>query len=135
MYKVKIKLPSWKAALLSMAGRVQLVMSVIQSMFIHSMSGYSWPTKLLRDMEKWIKKIIWSGDLNKMKLVIVAWKKVGAPYDEGVLALRSSISLNEATNLKLCWDMLHSEDQWVCILRSSFLRGPSCINHRIYSSI
>jgi hypothetical protein len=133
--KVKIKLASWKAALLSMDGRVQLVKSVIQSMFIHSMTVYSWPTKLLRDMEKWIKNFIWSGDLNKRKLVIVAWKKVGAPYDEGGLALRSLISLNEATNLKLCWDMLHSEDQWACILRSRVLRGSSCINHHIYSSV
>jgi len=70
-------------------------------MLIHSMSVYCWPTKLLRELEKWIKKFIWSGYLNKRKLVIVAWKKVGAPYVEGGLALRSLISLNEATNLKL----------------------------------
>lgn len=133
--KVKIKLASWKASLLSMAGRVQLVKSVIQSMFIHSMTVYSWPTKLLRDLEKWIKNFIWSGDPNKRKLVTVAWKKVGAPYVEGGLALRSLISLNEATNLKLCWDMLQSEDQWACILRSRVLRGSSCINHHIFSSI
>lgn len=132
--RVKIKLAAWKASLLTMAGRVQLVKSVIQSMFIHSMYVYSWPTRLLKDLEKWIKNFIWSGDLNKRKLVTVAWKKVGAPYEEGGLNLRSLISLNEATNPKLCWEFLHFEEQWASILRGRVLRG-TCIKHHIFSSI
>jgi len=54
--KIKIKLPSWKTSLLSMASRVQLVKSVIQSMVVHTMSVFSWPTSILREIEKWIKK-------------------------------------------------------------------------------
>jgi len=56
--KIKIRLASWKASLLSMAGRVQLVKSVIQSMVIHTMTVYSWPISILRDIEKWIKNFI-----------------------------------------------------------------------------
>jgi len=54
--KIKIKLATWKASLLSIAGRVQLVKYVVQSMLIHTMSVYSWPTSLLREIDKWIKK-------------------------------------------------------------------------------
>ena len=133
--RVKIKLASWKASLLSIAGRVQLVKSVIQSMLIHTMTIFSWPISLLREMEKWIKNFIWSGDINKRKLVTVAWKKVCADIEEGGLGIRSLICLNNATNLKQCWELFNSEEQWADVLRSRVIRRNNCIQHHIYSSI
>jgi hypothetical protein len=49
--KIKLKLSAWKASLLSMAGRVQLVKSVIQGMLIHTISIYAWPVSLPKDLE------------------------------------------------------------------------------------
>lgn len=39
--KIRLKLSTWKASLLSLSGRVQLVRSVIQSMLLHYISIYS----------------------------------------------------------------------------------------------
>jgi exonuclease III len=133
--RIKSKLAAWKASLLSIAGRVQLVKSVIHSMLIYSISIYSWPISLLKDLEKWMKNFIWSGDLHQKKLVTVAWKKVCKPTSEGGLGIRSIITLNEASNLKLCWDLLTSQDQWAVLLKSRVIRGQNCINHHIFSSI
>jgi hypothetical protein len=41
--KIRLKLANWKAGLLSIAGRIQ---------FVKSISIYSWPTALLREIEK-----------------------------------------------------------------------------------
>jgi hypothetical protein len=81
-------------------------------MIVYSISIYSWPVSLLKSLENWSRNFIWSGDVNKRKLVTVSWKKVCTPYAEGGLGLRSLIKLNEASNLKLCWDLLHSEASW-----------------------
>jgi len=40
--KVKIKLTSWKASIISISCRVQLVNSMVQSILLHTMSIYSW---------------------------------------------------------------------------------------------
>jgi hypothetical protein len=56
--KIKLKLSAWKASLLSIAGRVQLVKSVIQSMMIYSISVYSWPVSLIKEVEKNIRNFI-----------------------------------------------------------------------------
>jgi len=120
--KVRNNLSAWKASLLSMAGRIQLIKSVINSMLLHTMTIYSWPISLIKDIEKWIKKFIWSGDIAKRKMMTVAWKRVCADYDEGGLGIKSLIRLNEATNLKFCWELLHSEEQWAKLLRSRTLR-------------
>lgn len=62
--KVKAKLAAWKASLLSIAGRVQLIKSVIFSMLTYSMAIYSWPISLLKTIQKWIRNFLWSGEIN-----------------------------------------------------------------------
>lgn len=112
-----------------------MVKSVVQSILLHTISIYFWPVSLIREIEKWIKNFIWNGDITKRKIVTVAWNKICATYEEGGLNIRSLIGLNEATNLKIIWDLLHSKEKWVIILNSRVLRGTNCINHHIYSSI
>ena len=103
--KVKSKLPTWKASLLSIGGRVQLVKSFIQIMILHCLSIYSWPVKLLKYLEKWMRNFILSGDINQRKLVIVAWNKVCKPYKEEGLGVWNLWDINEVGNLKNCWDI------------------------------
>ncbi|XP_058746486.1 uncharacterized protein LOC131619404 [Vicia villosa] len=69
--KVIIKLAMRKGSLLSFAGRVELVKSYIQGMLSHSMVIYAWPLSLIRDLERAIKRFLWSGDTSKQKVVTV----------------------------------------------------------------
>jgi hypothetical protein len=69
-------------------------------MMMYSISVYSWPSSLIKDLEKWIRNFLWSGDVNKKKLVTVAWHKVCTPFHEGGLGIRSLSKVNEAANLK-----------------------------------
>jgi hypothetical protein len=41
IYRIKVKLASWKASLLTFASRIQLVKSVVHSMLIYSITIYS----------------------------------------------------------------------------------------------
>lgn len=49
--------------------------SFIQSMIIYPITTYSFHTSLIKDIEKWINNVVWYGDIEHKKLVIVAWKK------------------------------------------------------------
>jgi hypothetical protein len=68
---------------------VELIKSVIQSMLVYSLTIYSWPVSLIKDLEKKFRNFIWSGDLNARKLVTVSWHKICHPIKEGGLGLRS----------------------------------------------
>lgn len=117
-----------------MAGRVQLVQSVIHSMLTYSISIYVWPVSLLKDLEKEIRNFIWSGDKDKRKLISVSWKKVCRHWKQGGLNLRSFISLNQATNLKLCWNLINSQKPCAALLKDRVLRNNKSIKHHIFSS-
>jgi len=56
--KIMMKLSTWKASLLTMAGRVQLARSVIQSMMMYTISLYSWPVSLIKQVEKSVRNFI-----------------------------------------------------------------------------
>lgn len=73
--------------------------------------------------------------MQKRKLVTVAWKKVCTSYEEGGLGLRSLVTLNVASNLKTCWDLLQSEEKWAHVLKSRVIRDSSCLQHHVFSSI
>lgn len=56
--KIKSKLDSWKASLMTFAGRIQLVKSVVQSMLIYSITIYSWPVSLIKKLERYVRNFI-----------------------------------------------------------------------------
>ncbi|CAJ2645220.1 unnamed protein product [Trifolium pratense] len=133
--KVKMKLASWKASLLTYAGRIQLVKSVIHSMLVYSITTYSWPISLIKMLDRYMRNFIWSGDLLVRKLVTVSWNKMCSPIDEGGLGIRSLSNLNKASNLKLFWELFNSDNQWANLLRSRVVRKNGFIKHHIYSSL
>lgn len=133
--RIKSKLASWKASLLSIAGRVQIVKSDIQGMLIHTITIYDWPVSLIKDIEKCIRNFIWSGDISKRKLITVSWKKVCKPTSEGGLGIRSMSAINQAANLKLCWGMLTYHDSWAKILYSRIIKNNKVIQYHIFSSV
>ena len=120
---------------MSLAGRAQLVKSIVQSMLIHCISIYDLPVSLIKDVEKCFRNFIWSGDIEKRKLVTVAWKNVCKKFDEGGLGIRSLSTLNASSNLKLCWKLHNSDESWAILLRSRVFRGKQTIFHHIFSSL
>lgn len=129
------KLAKWKGSLLSFVGIIQLVKSYVASMMVHSFAIYSWPKYLIKELERSIKNFIWSRDLSKTKLVIVAWSKVCIPFDQGGLGLRPISTLNEAFNFKLAWDLLSSSENWAILLKARVLKDGKPIQYNIASYI
>lgn len=70
--RIKSKLAGWKASLLSIMRRVQLVKSIIHSMLIYSFHVYAWPVSLVKQVDNWTRNFIWAGDINTKKIVTVA---------------------------------------------------------------
>ncbi|MCH83158.1 RNA-directed DNA polymerase (Reverse transcriptase), partial [Trifolium medium] len=107
--KVKIKLSAWKASLLSLAGRVQLIKSVIHGMLMHTFLIYSWPMlnlpqnsqlQLISKVESFIHEVQWQLCSQLMGLVLKYLKHQLASHQ-----LRNNVEyLNQArfNNVKPC---------------------------------
>lgn len=133
--RIKTKLATWKGALLSIMGRLQLVNSIIQGKLLYSFHIYSWPVSLLKSVDRWVRNIVWSGDIHTKNVITVAWHKVCVPFNEGGLGLRSLRSINDAAILKLSWDFKSSKDSWACLVRARVLKQRKPVAYHIRSSI
>lgn len=67
--------------------------------------------------------------------MFVACTKCCRPYEEGGLNIRSLLSANEAFNLKLCWDMLTSDEDWEILLRGMVSKGKRPLKYHIEYSL
>ncbi|KAL6206588.1 hypothetical protein ACLB2K_023836 [Fragaria x ananassa] len=103
-----------------MAGRVQLVHDVFQSMLLHSFSTYLWPSSLIKYLSTCARNFIWSGDVGIKKIVTVSWSQICAPKDEGGLGLRHLKSLNLAALLTMGWRVLTANSALGVFARSRF---------------
>lgn len=60
---------------------------------------------LLKKIDQACQNFIWFGDIQNRKLLMISWKKTCHPFLNGGFGLRSWVILNEATYLKLMWNL------------------------------
>lgn len=133
--KSKLRLASWKANLLSMTGRLQLIKYVVQSMMVHYIFVYNWPNSLIKQITSWMHNFIWSGNMDQKKIFTVVWKNCCKSLKDGGLGLRSLNAINSATNLNLFWQFVKGGLCWTDLLASRVKRGNGMISHHMKSSI
>jgi len=69
--KVRSKLASWKEKSLSMMGRVEFVNSMIYDSLSYNFQVYRWHSSLLKFIDKWVRKFIWTDGINKQDSMAV----------------------------------------------------------------
>jgi len=104
-------------------------------MLVHTITIYDWPISLIKEIEKCIQNFIWSGDIYKRKLVTVCWNKVCKPTSEGGLGIRSISCINQAANLRLCWELVTSEKSWAKVLQGRVIKHNTPIQYHVFSLV
>ncbi|CAN1844818.1 Putative ribonuclease H protein At1g65750 [Linum perenne] len=117
------KLAGWKANTLSLAGRVTLASSVLNSIPSFVMQTAVLPSYICEGIDRKIHNFIWGSTDGVRKIHNINWEMVCRPKNLGGLGLRSARELNQAFLMKLVWGVLsRPEDLWVKVLVSKYLK-------------
>ncbi|GJZ49974.1 putative reverse transcriptase domain, reverse transcriptase zinc-binding domain protein [Tanacetum coccineum] len=124
--RVQYRVQDWKNKSLSVAGRLQLVKSVIGSMHVYWASVFVLPSRVLLDIEQIMRGFLWChGDMHKGKAK-VAWEIVCLPMDEGGLGVRRLDTFNKALMVSYVWKLISlKESLWVKWIHAYKLKGRS----------
>ncbi|GLT32300.1 hypothetical protein SLA2020_069760 [Shorea laevis] len=109
--KVRSKLTSWKAGMLSKAGRVTLASSVLSTIPNYYMQGAYLPESIHKELDSLTGQFIWGSTSEKRKTHLVSWDRVTQPKKLGGLGLRSSKEANQALMAKVQWRMISEKDR------------------------
>ena len=102
--RVADRLPSWKADLLTKAGRVILVQYVLTSMLIYILLALELPPSVLKAIDKIRRAFLWKGRKDvKGGHCLLAWPKVTRPVFLGGLGISDLQKLGWALKLRWLW--------------------------------
>lgn len=108
--KILLKFDKWSGALLSLAGRIYLVNSVIASSLTDSMMVYRWPRALLKRVDRAIRNFVWKGNILQNSYGTVSWARTCAPCAEDGVGVRDIRVANESFIFKLTWEIITKRD-------------------------
>ncbi|CAL5381019.1 unnamed protein product [Camellia sinensis] len=101
--KVRKKLSSWKRKLLSFAGRLTLITSVLSNLPIYFLSIFRMPKGVVKALVKLQSSFLWSGSGIKKKVHLVHWGKVTQSKNQGGLGVKDLGEVNDCMLLKWWW--------------------------------
>ncbi|KAK1424620.1 hypothetical protein QVD17_19953 [Tagetes erecta] len=124
--KVDRRIDDWKNKSLSFAGRLQLIVSVISSMYVYWASVLVLPSSTVKELEQKMKGFLWQKNSNERAKSKVAWSDVCLPKTEGGLGIRKISDVNRSLISYHLWSIIiHRKSLWVDWIYDHKLKGRS----------
>jgi len=102
--KVNDCLPTWKAKLLSKAGRAVLVKAKLSAIPVHTAMANALPPWVIKCIDKHCRAFLWTGsDSAKLGNCLLAWSKVCRPPDLGGLGFLDLELFGYALRMRWLW--------------------------------
>lgn len=115
----------WKSRLLSPAGKLVLLKSVIESLTIYHMSTTLLHNSMLEKIKSKCIQFFW-GKANNKAICYVKWDRLTTSKLHGGLGLRNLHSLNKAMVIKNIWKLISGHEAlWVRIMAAKYHNSTS----------
>lgn len=89
VYRISLRLDSWKAALLSKGGRLTLLKSTLASIPNYYLSSFTIRGAVANDIKVKLRNFLWNDMKNQHRYHLVEWKTICKPLGCGGLGVRS----------------------------------------------
>lgn len=120
---------SWKANLLSMAGKTTLIQAFLSTIPIYTMQCVYLPSKVLENIDRISRNFLWRSTETTRKMHWVGRQKVTKQKKEGGLGIQTARGRNISWLAKLNWRFhTKKESLWAKVLRKKY-----CTQRRINS--
>ncbi|XP_043696964.1 uncharacterized protein LOC122647675 [Telopea speciosissima] len=103
---IRKRLQLWKNKLLSYAGRLVLIRSVLEASYIYWSGIYGLPLSTIKALEALMASFLWKGSDSTRFLHPLSWAAVCLPKKEGGLGIRHISEVNSAGIIKLLWKIV-----------------------------
>ncbi|XP_025678312.1 uncharacterized protein [Arachis hypogaea] len=107
--KVEEKLSLWKAKVLSKAGKLVLIKSVLNSLPVYYLSLYKMPQIVAKKLISLQRRFLWSKEDGRNGMALVRWEVVQAPKKLGGLGIGDVMIRNTALLFKWWWRFAKEE--------------------------
>jgi len=108
--KIRSRLSSWKGRLLSMAGRICLIKSVIIALPLFYFSFFKAPVSVCNQIRRIQAQFLWGWGHDSRKIAWVKWKSICRPIDYGGLGIKDISCFKAGLLAKWKWRLGTSKE-------------------------
>ncbi|CAL5380958.1 unnamed protein product [Camellia sinensis] len=101
--KIKVRLAGWKRRVMSYAGRVTMIKSVLSSLPVYYLSLFKMPECVAKSVDRLQASFLWGGSDNQRKVHLVRWGEVTKALYHGGLGIRNIRKVNLCLLVKWWW--------------------------------
>ncbi|KAH6801336.1 hypothetical protein C2S52_001800 [Perilla frutescens var. hirtella] len=121
--KILARINCWSSKLISYAGRVQLIKSVLFGVQSFWSQVFLLPKKVLKAIETACRIFLWTGKSNYSERALVAWDHICLPKAAGGWNIVNMLIWNKAAICKLLWSISHKSDKlWVKWIHGYYIK-------------
>ena len=129
--RIRQRAMSLSTRLLSKAGKLTMLKSVLTSTLTYTMSCFLIPVSLCKRIQSVLTRYWWDGPQGKKKMCWVAWDKLTQPKGSGGLGFRDIQIFNQALLGKVAWRILTAPSS----LLARTLMGKYCHKNELSKSL
>ncbi|KAL0378647.1 UNVERIFIED_CONTAM: hypothetical protein Sradi_3170200 [Sesamum radiatum] len=110
LHKVDSRIEGWAQLNLSLAGRTQLIKSVLSSLHVYWASVFILPKSIISAIESRMRLFLWKGSSGS-GMAKVSWAQICRPKAEGGLGVRRILLMNQALMIStfgVCCSWIHN---------------------------
>ena len=126
--KVSNKLQGWKAKLLSQAGCLTLINSVLNSIPIYTFFVFKAPHSICNKLDSIVNAFWWGHDPSHKKLHLTNWDTLTRPRQEGGLGIRKFKFMNTDLLAKQYWRICNNPN----LLLTKTLKAKYCPHEELH---
>ncbi|XP_056688135.1 uncharacterized protein [Spinacia oleracea] len=121
--KTVTRIKGWSARLLSYAGRLQLIKSVLFGVQLYWCQIFVMPKKAMKEIQRLCRSCLWTGTDVRSKKAPIAWENLCLPKTCGGWNLKELTTWNKVAVLKHCWALSMKQDRlWVKWMHTYYIQ-------------
>jgi len=114
--KCRSKVEGWMLQKLSMAGRAELIKSVLHNTLSYWALSFKFPNSVIKEFERLFSKFSWNDKMHAWN-----WMDICKTKKEGGLGIRRLSDINYASGIRLFWRLCTSNTLWANWMVSNYL--------------
>lgn len=121
-------LSKWKANFLSLAGRITLTKSVLNSIPVYYMQTNLLPNSVCDNIDRISRDFLWGSKEESKRTHLIAWEKLCYPKFCRGAGIKKAKTMNQSLLLKAGWGLIKNKDTlWARTLRGKYNCGSDVI--------
>ena len=123
--KIRARFSGWNLNLMSQAGKIVLIQSVLMAMPVYILQAVNPPKSVICEIEGILARFFWGSTSEKRRIHWTTWRNICFPHSEQGLNILSIADIAQAFSMKLWFNFRKNSSLWASFMHKKYSRNKA----------